>query len=80
MPPLDPSIINVPFSRDELASMVNLIGVTAKTFEALALEAADQGDNTKFLTISARYQMLATFGIKLQQVLQIGEPTSPSVH
>jgi hypothetical protein len=77
---LDPNVINVPFSKDELANMINLIGISTRTFEALALAAADQGDNTKFLTLSTRYQMLATFGNKLQQVYQIGEPTSQSIH
>ncbi|MEM4726286.1 MAG: hypothetical protein QXG63_05040, partial [Nitrososphaerales archaeon] len=44
----DTKVVNVALSKEELITLTSLLGLSAKTFENLALQAAQQNDEETF--------------------------------
>lgn len=78
--PVEPNFISVSLSKEELATLTNLLGVTAKTFENLALQAASQNDEESYQILSARYKLSNHFASKLIDFFKMPEPISREIH
>ncbi len=75
--PVEPGFISLSLSKEELETLANLLGVTARTFENLPLQAAQQNDEET-------YQVLAVlsnhFASKLLEFFKMPEPSSRDIH
>lgn len=79
-PPIDPGMVNVAISETDLVTFANLMSICAKTFEQLAIKAAEQNDEASFRTLQARYQLSSAFAQKLVECTKMPEPISREVH
>jgi hypothetical protein len=77
---LESSFISFSLSKEELATLTNLLGVTAKTFESLALQAAQQNDEETYQIFSARHKLSNHFVSKLVDIFKMPEPISRDIH
>jgi len=78
--PIEQGHVSLSLSKEELATLTNLLEVTAKTFEDLALQAAQQNDKETYQVLSVRYKLSNHFASKLVEFLRMPEPTSRDVH
>jgi hypothetical protein len=78
--PVDPGIIMVAFSQEELSNLTSLMNITAQTFESLAIQAAQQNDEASYTVLAARHKMSNAYALRLLQFLKLGEPSSRNVH
>ena len=79
-PPIEEGMVSIAFSPTDLATFANLMTVCAKTFEALALQAAEQNDVQSFRTLQARLQLSSAFASKLSDSVRMPEPVSRDMH
>ena len=70
----------VAFSQEELSNLANLMSITAQTFETLALQAAQQNDESSFTVLSARNKLCRAYAARLLQFVRVGEPISRDFH
>lgn len=80
--PLAPAVdtINVNLTTEELSTLANLMGVTAKVYENLAMQAAKDNDDSSFAILSARYKLSSMYANKLGDFCKIPEPYSRDLH
>jgi hypothetical protein len=78
--PLDPNIINVAFTVEELDTFANLLAISASTYQQLASYAAQQNDEASFGIHSARQKLSYMLATRLSNSSKIGEPTSRDLH
>lgn len=79
-PEIEPGLVSVALSTEELLTFANLMSITAKTFENLAMQAAKDNDNNAFTIMSARYKLSSFYATKLAESLKIPEPVSRDYH
>lgn len=79
-PSLEEGLISVSFTPEELRNFLNLMSITARTFENLALQAAEQNDEKTYTVLSARYKLSNAYAVRLMQFAKVGEPTSRDFH
>ncbi len=72
--------MSVALTPEELITFANLMSVTAKTFENLAMQAAKDNDDNAFTILSARYKLSSFYATKLAETLKIPEPISRDYH
>jgi len=80
VPPLPTGIVNIPFTREELATFASLMSICAQTFENLAIQAAAQNDDTASTVLSARHKLSNMYAARLIESFSMGEPESRDVH
>ena len=78
--PIDPDMINVAFSKEEIDTFTNLLSLFAQSFQQLALSAAESNDDKNFGILSARHKLFTMLAGKLAMSSKIGEPTSRDIH
>ncbi len=79
-PEIEPGLINITFSPEDLRNFANLMSITAQTFENLALQAAQQNDEVTYQILAARHRMSSLYASKLAEHYQMGEPSSRDIH
>lgn len=77
---IEPGFISLAFSKEELATLTNLLDISAKTFESLALQAAQQNDEESYKVLAARYKLSNHFVSKLIEFYKMPEPLSRELH
>ena len=82
LPPqiIEENTVNVALSQADLETFINLMTVCSQTFEALALQAAQEKDMASFDVLSARHKLSFVFANKLAEFNSVGEPTSRDLH
>jgi hypothetical protein len=80
--PVDPNMINVAFTQQELTLYANLMSISAQTWEQLAngAQVPQQQDEQSRNVLFARQKLAYLLALKLADSANIGEPTSRDVH
>jgi hypothetical protein len=73
-------MVSIAISEVDLLTFANLMVICAKTFESLALKAAEENDNTSFRQLQARFQLSTAFASKLSDCVKMPEPISRDMH
>lgn len=79
-PAIEPGLIHVAFTPEDLRMLTNLMSITAKTFEQLALDAAKLNDEASFTVLQARYRLSSVFADRLVDACKMPEPVSRDMH
>lgn len=79
-PPMPEGMISIVMSHEDMRTFANLMSITAKTFDKLALEAAQQNDEASFTILSARHRLSSVFAEKLVEACKMPEPVSRDFH
>lgn len=79
-PTIEPGMLSIAISKPDLETFANLMSLCAKTFESLALKAAEDNDTSNFRILQARYQLSTAFAYKLVECLKMPEPESRDMH
>ena len=79
-PPIEPGYVNVMMSPEDLRTLANLMTITSKTFEKLAMDAAQANDEPTFTVLQARYKLSKVFAERLAEAYHMPEPISRDVH
>jgi hypothetical protein len=80
LPQLPAGVVNVVFSREELAAFASLMSICAQTFQNLAVQALEAKDDNASNIFSARQKLSSAYASKLISSFSIGEPESRDVH
>ena len=80
VPLVEPEMVNIPFTKEELDTFSNLMTISVHTFQKLALQAASENDDASFNVFSARQKLSFMLANKLISFNRIGEPTSREMH
>lgn len=79
-PEVPEGAVSVVLSREDMRTFANLLSITAKTFEGLALKAAQENDEASFGILQARHRLSSLFAEKLVDACQMPEPISRDFH
>lgn len=79
-PAITPGLISLAMSREDMNTFANLVSIAAKTFEKLALQAAQENDEHTFGVLQARHRLSSLFAEKLIAVCRMPEPVSRDFH
>lgn len=82
-PPLpadDKDSVGILLSREEMTTLIGLMNIVAQTFETLAMQAINSGDDSSYSVFSARQKLCKIYYNKLINNLAIGEPDSREYH
>lgn len=77
---IEPGLVNVAFSPEDLKTFANLMSITAKTYEKLAMDAAQGNDEAAFTVLQARYRLSSVFAERLLSAYKMPEPISRDIH
>jgi hypothetical protein len=75
-----PGMVSVVMTHTDLTTLSNLMTICAKTFEKLAIDAAQLNNSQDFNILNARYQLSADFAAKLANCVMMPEPISRDFH
>lgn len=79
-PAIEPGLVNIAMSSEDLRTLANLLSITAKTFEKLALEAAQTNDEASFTVLQARHRLSSVFAERMIEAYKMPEPISRDFH
>lgn len=79
-PPIAPGLISIAMLPSDLATLTNLMGICAKSFEEQAGIAAQNNDEQKYAIFSARHKLSSMFANRFVEFCNLGEPESRDVH
>jgi hypothetical protein len=79
-PNIPPGLVSIAMSHEDMQTFANLMSICAKTFEKLALDAAQTNDEASFAVLKARYQLSSAFAEKLVEACRMPEPISRDFH
>lgn len=79
-PTVQVGTINLTMSKEELNTLINLMTISAKTFETLAIRAAQEDDKSSFDVFAARQKLSNLYVSRLVASMTIGEPDSREYH
>lgn len=79
-PEIDEGLISLAFSSEDLRTFINFLSITAKTYEKLAMEAAQTNDEASFTVLQARHRLSSVFAEKLVDAFRMPEPISRDIH
>lgn len=79
-PPADPGIAYVAFLPEDLKTFANLMSVVTKTFEKMAMDAAQLNDDASFSVFQARCRLSAVLADRLIDACKMPEPESRDIH
>ena len=80
IPPVEPGYANILLLREDLVTLMNLMNVSVKTYDELAVQAAKQGDKSSYDVFLARCKLSRHYALTLAQFLKMPEPESREVH
>ena len=73
-------MVYVSLSKEELHTLINLMAICSKTFESLAMKAAQENDKEVFNILAARQKLSNIYLNRLMASNAIGEPDSREYH
>lgn len=79
-PPMPEGMISIVMSHEDMRTFANLMSICAKTFDKLALDAAQQNDEPSFTVLQARHRLSSVFAEKLVEACKMPEPISRDFH
>lgn len=79
-PEVPEGAVSVVLSYEDMRTFANLLSITAKTFEGLALKAAQENDEASFTILQARHRLSSLFAEKLVDACKMPEPISRDFH
>lgn len=79
-PEIEPGLVSLAFTPEDLRTFANLMSITAKTFEKLAMDAAQGNDEAAFTVLQARYRLSSVFADRLVDACKMPEPVSRDIH
>lgn len=79
-PPMPEGMISIVLSYEDMRIFANLMSLTAKTFEKLALQAAQENDEPSFTVLQSRQRLSSVFAEKLVEACKMPEPISRDFH
>lgn len=79
-PSVEDDGVSVILSKEELDTLINFMAICSKTFETLALKAAQDNDKEAFSVLAARQKLSNIYMTKLIASNMIGEPESRDYH
>lgn len=79
-PEIPPGLISLAMSRPDMETFANLMSIAARTFERLAMQAAQENDEAAFQMLQARQRLSHLFAEKLVEACRMPEPESRDMH
>lgn len=79
-PAIEPGLVSLAMTPEDLQTFANLMSITAKTYEKLAMEAAQINDEASFTVLQARYRLSRVFAERLVDACKVPEPISRDIH
>lgn len=79
-PPIPEGMVSIVMSHEDMRTFANLMSITAKTFDKLALQAAQENDEPSFTILHARHKLSSVFAEKLVEACKMPEPVSRDFH
>ena len=80
VPPVGPGVATIFIQESDLLTFANLMTICAKTFETLALDAAEKNDQVAFRVLQSRHSLSMAFAHKLAECVKMPEPISRDNH
>lgn len=78
--PMADNIIDVQFGKKDLAELVDLLSVSAQTYEMLAKEVLKDNNEKAFKVLSNRMKLSQDYAAKLALIHNMGETSSRELH
>lgn len=79
-PEIEEGLISVAFTPEDLRVFANLMSITAKTFEKLAMDAAQGNDEAAFAVLQSRHRLCSLLANKFISSCRMPEPISRDFH
>lgn len=79
-PDIPLGLVSLAMSKEDMNTFANLMSICAKTFEQLALQAAQENDEASFGILQARHRLSSVFAEKLAEACRMPEPISRDFH
>lgn len=79
-PEIPTGLISVAMSKEDIHTFANLLSICAKTFEELALQAAQENNEGLFAILQARHRLSSVFAERLVEICKMPEPVSRDFH
>lgn len=79
-PAINPGLVSIAMMPEDLATLTNLMTISAKTFEEQAIAAAAQNDEAMYTVFSARQKLSTMFADRFVEFCNLGEPESRDMH
>ncbi len=79
-PEIEPGLVTLALSPEDLRTFANLMSITAKTYEKLAMDAAQGNDEAAFAVLQARHRLSSIFAERLVNACKMPEPVSRDIH
>src|SRR5574343_146502 len=79
-PDIPPGLVSIAMSKDDMQTFANLMSICAKTFERLAMQAAQENDEATFSVLQARHRLSSVFAEKLVEACKMPETISRDFH
>lgn len=79
-PEISEGLISLAMTKEDMRTFANLLSITARTFERLALQAAEKNDEATFTLLQARHKLSFLFAEKLIEACRMPEPVSRDFH
>lgn len=79
-PDIPPDLISIAMSKDDLQVFANLMSIAAKTFESLALQAAQANNEVEYSSMQSRYRLSSLFAERLVEACRMPESVSRDFH
>lgn len=78
--PMAENIIDVQFGKKDLAELINLLSISAQTFEMLAQASLRESNEEAFDVLSNRMKLSQSYANKLALIHGMGETSSRELH
>lgn len=78
--PIAEGMVNVVMSAQDLETLANLMSACAKTFEGLAMNAAELNNEKDFSVYQARQRLSSIFAERFVATVSMPEPISRDYH
>lgn len=79
-PDISPGLVSIAMSKEDMNTFANFMSICSKTFERLALQAAQENDEASFSVLQARHRLSSLFAEKLAEACKMPEPISRDFH
>jgi hypothetical protein len=79
-PDIPEGFISIAMTKEDMQRYANLLSITAKTFEKLAMEAVNQNDEVSFSILQERHRLSYILAEKFVEACKLPEPISRDIH
>lgn len=79
-PEIQKDYINVVLHKEDLLTLIELLGCTIDFYTKVAVTSLNNGDENSMQIFTTRAKLMVSFNERLKTHLMVGEPTSREIH